>query len=107
MSTEALRLYDETGNTVYQPYPLNNLANLYSFVNDHRKAEVYARQCMELKETEMILCGRRVYKPGEGVDGTGRYLPEALPYLEEALAYGEREGDVYKVFLYHLNRAST
>lgn len=101
---QALRLYDETGNTKNQPYPLSNLANLYGLVNDHRKAEAYARECIALSRQTgndfMVATGS--INLADALMAQGRY-EEALAPLQEALQYGEKEGDPYKVFLYHLN----
>lgn len=46
--TEALRVFDRIGDLKTRPKTLNNLSTLYSYVNDNKKAEMYARKTIEL-----------------------------------------------------------
>lgn len=58
--TEALRLFDQTGNEISRSKTLNNLAGIL-YGEDNKRAEMYARECVEIarknKDELMIATG--------------------------------------------------
>ncbi|NGM63177.1 tetratricopeptide repeat protein [Sphingobacterium sp. SGG-5] len=101
---QALKLFDETGDMRVRPYTLNNISTLYALAKDYRKAEKYARECIELSQQadDEFMKATGSIALSDALMEQGRF-DEALPPLEVALEYGKAKNDPYKVFLYHLN----
>src|SRR5690606_24526568 len=104
---QALKLFDKTGNTKLYAYTLNNISTLYALANDNEKAEKYARECIEFsyKADDEIMVATGSIALCDALMEQGKY-EEVLPLLNNALEYGEKNDDPYKVFLYHFNYAS-
>ncbi len=100
----ASKLFDETDNEKIRHYTLNNLANLYALVDDFAKSEKYARECIELsqKNEDEFITATGHTNLANALINQGKY-EEAIPSLQQVLAYGEKYDDPYKIFLYHLN----
>jgi len=104
---QALKLFDKTGNTKLYAYTLNNISTLYALANDNEKAEKYARECIEFsyKAGDEFMVATGSIALCDALMEQGKY-EEVLPLLNNALEYGEKNDDPYKVFLYHFNYAS-
>jgi len=100
----ALKLSDKTGELKIHPYTLNNIATLYGLMNDHQKAEKYARECISIarKLGDELMEATGSIELSDALMAQGKYAESLLP-LEVVLEYGKAKNDPYKVFLYHLN----
>lgn len=102
--TQALRIFDLTGDIKTRPRTLNNLSTLYSFVKDNQKAEIYARRCIALSrqvgDEFLLATGNLALASVLILEGKEDGV---LAILEETLRIAEKNNNMVSELSTHFN----